>query len=393
MKLGILTHYFGSANYGGNLQAYALCKVLEGLGYEAQQVQIDHSTCYQNLLSPKKRGLKQQLKQLVKPIVGLLHPGYRRKWQAKEATRQRLQAAFHRFNRQLIPHSQQVYTPKNIHKALGQYDAFITGSDQVWNPIWFFPPYFLDFVPAGIPKLSYAASIGQTQLPEAVQAIYRQHLKDYLAVSVREEDAVTLLEGIAPEKPAWVLDPTLLLSRKQWQEVAQMPKLETPYVFCYFLGNDPVSRRLAADFAKAKGLTLVTIPNATGLQNSNDAGFGDVRLADPSPEAFLGLIEKADYIFTDSFHATAFSLIFGRQFYTFPRQGHGKMGSRVTSLTGLFGAEARFCDAENKQTLSYLESLPEISYDAPTEAFLQAREESLSFLKTSLQKAKEMLAL
>ena len=81
MKLGILTHYYGSANYGGNLQAYALCIVLESLGHEAQQVQIDHTAYYENLLSPKKRGLKQKLKQLAKPIVALLHPGYRRKWQ------------------------------------------------------------------------------------------------------------------------------------------------------------------------------------------------------------------------------------------------------------------------------------------------------------------------
>jgi len=263
----------------------------------------------------------------------------------------------------------------------------------VWNPIWYFPPYFLDFVPAGVPKLSYAASIGQTQLPEAVQAIYREHLKDFLAVSVREEDAVTLLEGISPVSPQWVLDPTMLLTCEQWQAVAEPSDLKTPYVFCYFLGNDPVCRRLAADFAAAKGLTLVTIPNATGLQNSNDADFGDVRLQDPSPEAFLGLIEKADWVFTDSFHATAFSLIFRRQFYTFPRQGHSKMNSRVTSLAGLFGGEARFCHDQDRQTLSYLQALPPLPYDAPTEAFLQARETSLAFLENSLEKAKEMLAL
>jgi hypothetical protein len=118
-----------------------------------------------------------------------------------------------------------------------------------------------------------------------------------------------------------------------------------------------------------------------------------VRLADPSPEAFLGLIEKADYIFTDSFHATVFSLIFRRQFYTFPRQGHEKMNSRITSLTGLFAAEDRFCDTEHKQTPSYLEGLPALQYAAPTDIYLQAQKESLAFLHCALEKAKEMLAL
>ena len=393
MKIGILTHYYGSTNYGGNLQAYGLCKVLEALGHTPRQVQIDHTPSYRNLLTPQKRGLKQKLKQLAKPMVRLLHPGYRKKWQAKEASRQQLQAAFATFNRQLIPHSEAVYTPKTIQKAVGCYDVFITGSDQVWNPIWYFPPYFLDFVPAGVPKLSYAASIGQTTLSPEIKALYREHLKSFIAVSVREQDAVALLADSSPVPPQWVLDPTMLLSREQWSQVSTPPEIGKPYVFCYFLGNDPVCRQLAADFAKNKGLTLVTIPNATGLQNSNDVGFGDLRLPDPSPEAFLGLIEKADYIFTDSFHATAFSLIFRRQFYTFPRQGHAQMNSRITSLTGLFGGENHFCDTDNSQTLSQLESLPPIAYGAPAPAYLQAQEASLSFLRDSLEKAKEMLAL
>ena len=393
MKIGILTHYYGSTNYGGNLQAYALCKVLEGLGHQPQQVQIDHSIAYENLLQPKKRGFKHKIKQLAKPVARLLIPSYRKKWQAQKATRQRLAAAFSRFNRELIPHSDQVYTPKTIHQALGQYDVFITGSDQVWNPIWYFPPFFLDFVPSDVPKISYAASIGQTQLPDAIRACYRAHLQDFLAVSVREEDAVALLEGVAPGQVARVLDPTMLLCREDWEAVAEAPAQAQPYLFCYFLGNDPVCRQLATDYAKAHNLTLVTIPNATGLQNSNDKDFGDVRLDDPSPEAFLGLIRHAQQVFTDSFHATVFSLIFGRQFVTFPRQGHSKMNSRVTSLTALYDAQSRFCDTEEKQTLAYLEALQPVCYDQPTKSYLQAREASLTFLTDALQNAKEMLSL
>ena len=375
MRIGILTHYYNSVNYGGNLQAYALCKVLQDMGYEPQQVQIDHAAHYQNLLDPKTRGPKQKLKRLLKPLVRLLLPKYRKKWQQEEAARQRLQAQFAHFNRLLTPHSQTVYTPKTVRNALCRYDAFITGSDQVWNPIWYFPPFFLDFVPPTVPKLSYAASIGQSDLPEAIKERYQNHLKDFIGVSVREEDAVTLLDGNAQ----WVLDPTMLLSREQWSAIAQPSQVESPYVFCYFLGNDPAMRKAAADYAGKRGLTLVTIPNATGLKNSNDEDFGDIRLPDPSPEAFLGLIEKAEFVFTDSFHATVFSLLFRRQFAVYPRIGHGS--SRITTLLQLFDAPGRFCPADL--------DLPPIHYDAP--AFLQAVEQSRSYLLTTLEKAKEML--
>lgn len=383
MKIGILTHYYKSVNYGGNLQAYALCKVLEDMGHQPQQLQIDMTQGYRNLLSPKSPW-KRQLKNLLKLPAQLLLPAYRKKRQAQKATRQRLEAAFSRFNRQLIPHSEKVYTLKSIGSSLPHYDAFITGSDQVWNPIWYFPPFFLDFVPSGTPKLAYSASIGQSDLPEAVQACYRAHLRDFIGVSVREQDGVALLEDVAPGAVEWVLDPTMLLSREQWLEVAEPSTIEKPYVFCYFLGNDQVSRRLAADYARTHGLTLVTIPNATGLQNSNDVAFGDIRLPDPSPEAFLGLIAKADYVFTDSFHATVFSLIFRRQFITFPRQGHGS--SRITSLLQLFDARERFWERDT------MPELPPLSYDASPSAFTQARADSRAYLQATLQKAKEMLS-
>lgn len=392
MKIGILTHYYNSVNYGGNLQAYALCKVLEEMGHQPQQLQIDHAPECQNLLVPsQKNGGLRKLKQLAKPVARLLIPSYRRKWQQNKAVRQRLQMRFSRFNRQLTPHSEGVYTSKTVSNALSCYDAFLTGSDQVWNPIWYFPPFFLDFVPSNVPKLAYSASIGQTTLPESVRDCYRNHLKDFIGVSVREEDAVGLLEGVAPGEVEWVLDPTMLLSREQWLEIAEPSPIEKPYVFCYFLGNDPDSRRLAAEYAKKKGLTLVTIPNATGLQHSNDEGFGDIRLDDPSPEAFLGMIEKADHIFTDSFHATVFSLIFGRQFVTFPRQGHRQMNSRIIFLTELFDATGRFCDTGEKMNLTWVEGLPEVRYDGKPEGFMQAVDRSLAFLQTTLEKAKEML--
>ncbi len=395
MKIGILTHYYNSVNYGGNLQAYALCKVLEAMGHNAQQVQVDHSGQYRDLLNPQNSRKFKKLKKLVKKpfkaAAFVLLPSYRQKRKARKEAAQVLQTAFFNFNRNLIPHGQGVYNTSTIGRVLPQYDAFITGSDQVWNPIWYYPPYFLTFVPATVPKLSYAASIAQTSLPETVKAQFREDLKDYIGVSVREENAVELLRGVAPAEVECVLDPTMLLTAEQWSEVTSPRLVEKPYVFCYFLGDDSESRRVAAEYAKKHDLLLVTIPNAAGLTHKNDVDFGDVRLADPSPEDFLSLIRHGEFIFTDSFHASVFSVIFSRQFAVFARQGFEKMSARIYNLTGLFEIPERFCDTEDKVEVSYVESLPDIDYSIQRPAFLAAKERSLDFLEINLKKAEEML--
>lgn len=397
MKIGILTHYYKSVNYGGNLQAYALWRVLQDMGHDTQQVQIAMAEDCQNLFTSSGKRWVKKLKKCVKATLKAakytLKPSYRQACKEEKERFWQLEKVFHSFNREQIPHSRQVYTDMTVHKALSCYDMFITGSDQVWNPVWYFPPYFLNFAPSGVPKLAYAASIGQTHLPEKVRRIYRRHLKDFIGVSVREQDAVSLLEGVAPASVECVLDPTLLLSREQWQQVAAPVNMEKPYVFCYFLGNGLQERQTAAEFAAINNLQLVTIPHATGIQHSNDTDFGDVRLEDPSVEAFLGLIASADFVFTDSFHATVFSLICQRQFVVFPRQGHAQMRSRLDSLLGMFDAGERFCDSEEKMRLPYVEALPAMDYAQKFEKFATAKEASMAFLKGHLQKAEAMLGL
>jgi hypothetical protein len=121
MKIGIVTHYYNSVNYGGNLQAYALCKVLEELGHQPEQLQIDMVRGSYSLLDTEprwKRALKNAIKAPLRLAARCLLPRYRKKHQWKKATQKRLEQAFSRFNRQLTPHSAAVYTPKNIKNAL-----------------------------------------------------------------------------------------------------------------------------------------------------------------------------------------------------------------------------------------------------------------------------------
>lgn len=392
-RIGILTHYYNSTNYGGSLQAYALCKVLSQIGHDAEQIRIDHTLDCQNLLdtsalAPLKRLVGKPVKRAAKKAITCVVPRLRRQQQAKEVQRTTLLKAFAPFHN-ATPHSETVYTAATIRNTCKDYDAFIVGSDQVWNPCWYFPPFFLSFVPSGTPKLAYAASIAQTSLPENVQKVFQNHLKDFSGISVREGDAVRLLQAIVPGAVDCVLDPTLLLSLSDWAQIAAPRQVAEPYVFCYFLGDDPAIRQTATEYAKHKGVTLVTIPHAGGLIHENDSHFGDVQIETPSPEMFLSLIQNAQYVFTDSFHASVFSLIFQRQFVVFSRTSHRSMSSRLTHLTALFDIPERFCDAPEKFSFSHIINLPAIDYSAECQNFQTAKQKSLSFLMNNLESPKE----
>ena len=387
MKIGIVTHYHNSTNYGACLQAFALCSVLQDMGHVPEQLCIDYSPYCHNLvdpspLAPVKRLVGRPVTKGVKSLMKLVRPGQRRQSEEKQRCHEALLKAFHHFTRELTPHSEQIYTPRTISHAANEYDAFITGSDQVFNPLWYFEPFFLSFVPQGKPKLSYAASLAQTSLPKAVQNRYRKHFESFTALSLREKSTVPMIQALSPVPVQCVLDPTLLPDRKRWEEIAAPRAIKEDYVFCYFLGDTPDIRNTAAAYAKEQGLKLVTIPNAAGMLHVHDKDFGDVRLPDPSPEDFLSLIRNARFVFTDSFHASVFSLIFQRQFVAVPRGGHKAMGTRLADLTDLFDVSDRFCDTTVSP--AEIKALAPIRYDCPSPKFQSAREASLAYLRGSL---------
>lgn len=381
--IAILTHYHKSVNYGGVLQAYALCHAVETLGYHAEQVRVSYyGRGCRNLLV--EGTFKYTLKRILRPFLKPLRNALRKK---RGRGSDGLQKVFLHFREELIPHSEREYSMTDISESIKEYDAFIVGSDQIWNPIWYYAPFFLTFAPSSVPKIAYAASIAQNSLPEKVRALYRENLKDFRAVSVREVDAVELLSDISPVEVKHVLDPTLLLSAEEWDAVAAPRSVEREYVFCYFLGNNRHIRELAEEYARAKGLILVNAMHAAGLYHENDLNFGDVQRTDLSPEEFLSLIKHASYVFTDSFHATVFSLLYGREFCTFRREGHAAMSSRIYTLTELFGLPKRFLDTEEKETLSYIEALSPVDCERELSKFNAVKTASLAFLSENLQKA------
>ena len=384
-KIGIITHYYNSENYGGNLQAYALCAYLRGIGYGAEQISFrfrpedEPVAVADGKRDSNAKKLTDQLRRIPKLPVGLL-----KKWEEKRyRVNERRTEAFRHFNKQVIPHSQEVYDKNTVADCVKNYDAFITGSDQVWNFKWYHPAFFLDFVPSEKTKLSYAASLAVSALSEEQKAVFEKSLRDFVAVSVREKQAAEILSPLSPVSVEHSIDPTLLLSREQWDEVASPRLVAEDYAFCYFLGDNRKSRRIAKAFAKKKGLKLVTLPHAGGWIKAADLGFGEIRLFDASPSDFLSLIKHATYVFTDSFHATVFSHLYRKTYFVFHRSRDGEMSTRITDLLSLFETRERFCGGE-KENLAYVDSLVAPDYRDESASLKEFRQASEEFLKNHL---------
>ncbi len=391
MRIGIITRYFHNQNYGGLLQAYALCKYINTHfpDCEAEQIAFDSypgiikklKELFFAPLDAKILFTRESMRLVSDLLKTNLHKNAVYPYTAKRAD------AFSGFEN-AIPHSSKTYTSRSIADALSEYDIFITGSDQVWNPLWYYPEYFLDFVPCGIPKISYAASISQPSLTPKQQHIFKESLQSYTAVSVREKDACTLLDNLAAVPVKWVLDPTLLLTKQEWNEICSDNIINEPYIFCYFLGEDIASRNICRKFSDKHKLPLATIPYLQGKYRACDKDFGDICLADISPNQFISLIKNAEYIFTDSFHATVFSHIFEKEYFVFERYGKKGMSSRLYSLLTLFNKTERFCDSNGKISLSYIEALPAVDYSIKPQELEHMKHTSFDFIDNAL-KSKE----
>lgn len=383
MKIGIITHYYKSENYGGNLQAYALQRYLSKK-YTVEQI------CYQNIHVTQK-GKKQLLKELgflrfckkgCKHILNKLRAVFVRKDARVEALLEKRKRAISVFNEK-IPHSNICYNARTIKEAEAQYDCFITGSDQVWHPMAVNEAYLLNFVTSK-PKISYAASLAIDELTDVQKEKMRSALKDYRAISVREENAVTLLQDIVEQPIEWVIDPVFLLDKEEWSELANRFLVKEKYIFCYFLGASKKNRKLAKAYASEKNLKIVTLPHVLGGYQSCDKNFGDIPLYEIDPIDFISLIKNAECIFTDSFHALAFCRIFEKQYFVFNREGHSSMNSRIYSICQLYNERMHFCDDKQKMRLDYLTQQKLIDYTGPFDLFEKKKAQSLHYLWTHL---------
>ncbi|MGN0150695.1 MAG: polysaccharide pyruvyl transferase family protein [Clostridia bacterium] len=374
-KTGIISLYHQNKNYGGLLQAYALTAFLKKLGFDAEQISFkkdiiaeDHLTL-EILFRKLRRKLSEPVKKaFAKDIYNNISSRI---------------AMFKEFEKS-IPHSPDVYTRENIIDCIYNYDAFITGSDQVWNLAWYNPEYFLNFVPSDKRKISYAASMPSSQIPQSRKNTVYNHLIRFDAISVREKETVQAINKLLNSNTAkHVLDPTLLLERNDWDKICGNRKISDKYIFCYFLGRNRKMRKTASAFAKKMNLKIVTLPHLCDICFS-DLNFGDEQIYDLSPNDFISLIKNAEYVITDSFHAAVFSNIYQVKHFVFSRTDLGSMDSRITNLLELFDEKERFCFDKKRADMKYLIDLKDRQLNNHHPLLDKAKMLSVEFLQENL---------
>lgn len=361
-KVGIITHFYNTINYGGILQAYALCHYLRQFGVDVEQIcygeNRDTST---NIfvriakVTPKSIFRKGK-KVLYRFICKNMKPN---EYAFFKKTMSDRHIKFQLFSEKLIPHSTRVFDDLSISECVNDYDTFVAGSDQVWNFSYFRPAYFLGFVPDSKPKVAYAASMGNTELSLEQWDFLKENLVQFSAISVRESSTASKLQEILKRPVVTVVDPTLLLECDEWKVLCEEKIVSKKYLFCYFISYNQRSRELAKEFAKEHDLQIVAVYMSNTECVFRDMGFADI-VINADPAEFLSLIRYADYIFTDSFHAVIFSNLFEKEYAVFKRNEKDSTYSRVLDLSHLMGTEERCCFDDNRTTVEYINSLKEM---------------------------------
>ena len=247
--------------------------------------------------------------------------------------------------------------------------AFICGSDQIWNS--FFqngkdPTFYLNFVPDSKLKIAYAASFAIDQIAENLKPMVKENISRFHAVSVRETSGVKILNELGIHNATQVLDPIFLLPKDHWMQFVK--PINEDFVFVYDFDSNPTIKQIALQLKKEKGWKIFTV-------NSN-IKYADKNFNLEGPEKFLSLVTQSKYNLTNSFHSTAFSILFQKQFVVVNRKE--KINTRMRDLLDLFQLNDYMVG-----NVSEFECLKDINYIIINELLKQNIQRSKKFLKNN----------
>lgn len=328
MKIGILT-YHRAENYGALLQAYALRTYLQSLGHNVSFVDYwpAYHVNYFKVFSWKRfiaAGWKGKIEYLLGATVWLC-PRMRRSKRLQRFIHERLGVIG-------IPR----YNEKT--KATERYDVVVYGSDQIWRKqnmggVGFDDWYFGTSNVVADKKIVYAGSMGTVKTNEKDDAYVKKMMQNFEHISVRETDLGAYLKGLGVAS-LLVIDPVFLLSKEEWEAVADKKSDKGKYILFYNLLNRPESVRFAEQLSKETGLPIKELNKKMSFKH-----VGKRYISGAPVEEFLQLVHDAEYVVSNSFHGVAFSLIFQKQFFAV---GMGERANRVLSLLENVGATERY---------------------------------------------------
>lgn len=382
MKVGVIT-FFGNGNYGSELQAIAMQGFCQSRGHEVTFLRIYPGNKYIRFINWVVNKIIVWYKCKTDKEFLIVHEDLRsnvgRQANISPELRNHIQASVTR-----LIHSGHISAFRMRH--LSPYDCYICGSDQVWSaliqPVWTYN--FLKGISSDR-KIAYAPSVGVNDMPEYYLRTIAPLVKDFKFLSVREQNVADVFEKRFGVKPLVAVDPTVLVGRDYWINLLQKEntkKEEHPYVFCYFLGEICDEQ---ADFLNrfAGDRKIIILPYEKHAERLNNGTFVLANHLE-----FVNYIRYADYVFTDSFHATVFSLLFHREFAVFQRShvGVAKQTSRIESLLSLVHLDDRLVNNPN-----IVEYLGATNYETVDQIIEKERQKSICFLDAALKQVQNSL--
>jgi hypothetical protein len=321
-------------NHGASLQAYALQTYLTSIGHEVEI--IDYKPDY---LSGHYKLWTVSNPVFDKPVIKQLYLlaklperfiALRRKRKFDEFTRQKLRLTSHRY-----------HCNEELKANPPQADVYIAGSDQIWNTLFQNgrdAAFYLDFAPKTAKRITYAASFATKDVVEEYKPFVRRMLQGLDCISLREKVSLPLLEYMGRNDGVSVCDPVFLLSRKQWDELIPTPKENhKPYLLVYDSDHSQRLKETALQIAKSRNLRIYNI-------SAFRLSYADKDYWCSGPFDFVRLIRDAGFVISNSFHATAISLIFHREFCVVNRTE--AINERMLSLLEQYGLQNRMLGSD-----------------------------------------------
>lgn len=386
-KVAIVSCYF-QHNYGSMLQAYATQMALDKLGYENETINISGFNS-----EIKRAKFLYFVKASLTSDILLSKAGMAKNLLVKRVSRStyttntKIRAEkFDSFSKAKFRLSRTYHSKAELGGACPEeYSAVVVGSDQLWLPGNIAADYYtLNFVPKTVNTIAYATSFGQSSLPKDSAEKASVFLKKIRHIGVREESGQKLVNQLTGRSVPVVCDPTLLFSGNEWMSIqVNEPIVKGRYILCYFLGNNPPHREFAKSLKAQTGCKIVALTHLDEYVKS-DKAYADITPYDIDPADFLNLIRNAEYICTDSFHCSVFSILYERPFFTFRRYNRNtkqSTNSRLDTLFHLTGISGRLLTGNEK-----IQACLKIStdFEAVHNKIELIRKESYNYLKTAL---------
>lgn len=368
-----ITTWFGTENYGSNLQALGLNRAIKDLGYE---------TYFIERFRVKGFFLKYPVL-IYARVINLIHRKKAKDFFTPVPYRisSERSARINKFNSEHY-RVKSFYSNDSWKRAIREGTIFVCGSDIIWNSALGYPALnFLDMAYyANLSRFSYGSSVGASELPSKYYRAYRRYLGSMKAVGVREQAVADMLEPIIGLKPTKVVDPSLLLTDKEWDEYANKAELSISidpkgFILCYFVMNDPRYWEFVKRIKASTDLQIVVLP----MHDLDESQSYSV-LLDGTVCEFLWLIKNATFICTDSFHACAASLIYQKEFYLLRRTRKSE-DAKYNDFLKRYNLTGRVVTNEDSFTRT-----PFIDYTESYKKLKKDRDASMQFLEETLAK-------